>query len=246
METVELLNKLYENLSPSKINPTVIFNEGWMTRILVEASIDEKLEIGGIDFSKIKSWTSEALIGSPFVSKKGNKIEKGEGYTHADIILGDFKIDYSNRGEIIMEDNAHILGIIEAKMGSNFSKGTSNAKEGYNQASRNICCLAYYAIKNAPDCEIFFIIAAPQKKLNKIEEKIKRDLIKDQISERYKTSNITNEDEKEKIIKKVSECNISSISYEEWIEKIKNQSPKDVSILKKFYDDCISYNKIKK
>jgi len=175
METVELLNELYKKLSPSKINPTVIFNEGWMTRLLVIESMRIGIVIDDIDFRNLakKEWSSEALISSPFVGIDKNP----EGYTHADIILGDFKIDYLNRGEITVKDDAQILGIIEAKMGSNLSQDTSNAKD-YNQASRNICCLAHNTI-NFSTCDIFFMVVAPDNKIksNKIIDQVSKEKV---------------------------------------------------------------------
>ena len=243
MSTVELLNELFENLSSpkvKKVNPTVIFNEGWMTRVLVEISIKEQLKIGNIDFSKLHNWSSEALIDSPFVTVK----EKREGYTHADIILGDFEIDYSQKGKIEVNKNAQILGIIEAKMGSNLSQRTNNADD-YNQASRNICCLAYNTLKAHGHCNIFFIVVAPQSTIKKydIEFQIENTTLKNQIIRRYETSN---EKLGQDLLKKIEDNknNILTISYEEWINKIKNQT--DKKLLNNFYNNCLKHNKILK
>ena len=48
------------------VNPTVIYNEGWMSRLLMHQSIIEGLTLGNVDFSSNSNWTSEALISSPF------------------------------------------------------------------------------------------------------------------------------------------------------------------------------------
>ena len=74
-----------ENDLPN-INPTQIYNEGWMTRLLMKQSILEKTKLEKFDFGKFNNWTSEALISSPFLKAKKCK----EGYTHADIAFGDF------------------------------------------------------------------------------------------------------------------------------------------------------------
>jgi len=71
------------------LNPTTFYNKGWMIRLLVKKSIEEKKTVGTINFADISNWTSEGLISSPFVSAPFNR----EGYTHADIALGDFKIN---------------------------------------------------------------------------------------------------------------------------------------------------------
>jgi hypothetical protein len=57
----------------SNINPTQIYNEGWMTRLLMIQSIKERIIFKGINFAEIFHWTSEALISSPFVSTKQNR-----------------------------------------------------------------------------------------------------------------------------------------------------------------------------
>jgi hypothetical protein len=232
IEKINALSDLVEN-----INPTIIYNEGWMIRLLVIQSMIEKLKIKGIDFGKLaaKNWSSEALITSPFVETKENR----EGYTHADIILGDFNVNYNERGEVKLDEFPEILGIIEAKMGSNLSQGTTNAKN-YNQASRNICCLSYLT-KNKPDCKIFFVIAAPQKTIENynIKDQIKIKKIKDQIEDRFKHSN---EEYLSEIRKQVEECKILIISYEDWIKEIKDNEIK--TRLEDFYNSCLLHNKI--
>lgn len=118
------------------LNPSEFYNEGWMIRLLVKKSIEKKICIGTINYADISNWTSEGLISSPFVSAPKYR----EGYTHSDIALGDFIIDYANRGEIIIKDNAKLFGIFEAKMKSNLSQRTTYAAD-YNQASRIIACI---------------------------------------------------------------------------------------------------------
>jgi len=44
-EKIQALNSLSEG-----INPTIIYNEGWMIRLIVIESMLEKLKIKGIDF----------------------------------------------------------------------------------------------------------------------------------------------------------------------------------------------------
>lgn len=88
--------------SQPRLNPTAIYNEGWMTRLLVYRSIEQKLVFNRIDFGNLKNWTSEGLISSPFIKAEHYR----EGYTHADMALGDFSIKYEERGEITVEKDA--------------------------------------------------------------------------------------------------------------------------------------------
>lgn len=235
IETIKALNSLSKG-----INPTIIYNEGWMIRLLVIESMIQKLKIEGIDFELLakKKWSSEALIKSPFVTAIINK----EGYTHADIILGDFEVNFENRGEATLQkDNPKILGVIEAKMRSDLSQGTTNAKD-YNQASRSVCCLSYMT-KDNPDCEIFFIVVAPKTKINKIKNQIEQENIITQIENRFKHSNVTLE--KELIQKQVAKCKILPITYEEWIGKLQNNKEEVKDLLNEFYTKCLCRNKVK-
>jgi hypothetical protein len=232
---IEALKNLVEG---NNLNPTIIYNEGWMIRLLVIESMINGITIDSIDFGTLakKKWSSEALISSPFVGANENP----EGYTHADIILGDFDVKYEDSGEIQLNDSPKILGIIEAKMGSNLSQKTSNARN-YNQASRNICCLSHIT-KNNPNCNIFFIVAAPKSTIDKhkIEEQVTKEKVSEQIKQRFHHSLKDNEYFPEVI----ERCKISVISYEKWIEAFECNPIK--SELKEFYDKCLIYNKIKK
>jgi hypothetical protein len=246
----------------AKVNPTEIYNEGWMTRLLIHCSVREKLTLRNeegedmIDFGSISNWTSEALISSPFVKAKN----KREGYTHADMVLGDFKVNFQkgsqddstkgeNKGLIKVDPKANIFGIIEAKMGSPLSKGTKHA-ENYNQAVRTVACIIYNTI-NYSNCDTFFYVVAPKEKIfTKKEAKrewtkmLEIDNIKENLKDRFNIHNNKNDKiENEKlIIERTSNCRVGVISYEYWIEQITNKKAKKE--LETFYEDCKKWNKI--
>jgi len=214
------------------INPTEIYNEGWMTRLLMYYSIKKKKTFAGIDFKHLKRWTSEGLISSPFVHAQQNR----EGYTHADMVLGDFSIDYEKRGEIIADNMAEIFGIIEAKMGSPLSSGTKNAPN-YNQASRNVACIAFNTDKN---CKTFFYVVAPECKKSEIIIKLNTNIIETQIKDRYVLSNMPVDQD---LVSKASSCEKDIITYEEWISIFNGR---DRRKLQDFYNKCLKWNNIKK
>ena len=222
------------------INPTIIYNEGWMTRLLVFQSLIEKTVVGKIDFSRILNWTSEALISSPFVHAKDYK----EGYTHADIAFGDFSVNYEKRGEIIINKDAKIFGIIEAKMGSNLSQRTTHVDD-YNQASRNLACIAYNTIDKI-DCETFFTVVAPESMLIKhsINKQIQIDNLIGQIEKRYNLypQNEPVRDQIDLILAKAWTCKIESVSYQDWIDKIVDIDAKNY--LQEFYDKAKKWNRL--
>jgi hypothetical protein len=219
------------------INPTQIYNEGWMTRLLVKKSIESKKQINGIDFSKIQNWTSEGLISSPFV----NAPYKREGYTHADIALGDFSIDYAKRGEINIKD-ARVFGVIEAKMNSNLSQRTTHAIK-YNQAARNIVCI----LSNTKDStETFFCIAAPSITIKNFSFKsqIDLDLITDQIKARFEVydQNFRESNNETDILARIEKVKPNLISYEDWIENFEGD---DFKMINDFYQECRKWNRLK-
>ncbi len=222
------------------INPTEIYNEGWMTRLLVYYSIQEGIKLPFLDFSKVNNWTSEALISSPFV--KASKYR--EGYTHADMVLGDFDVNYEKRGEVHVTPEPKVFGIIEAKMGSNLSSGTKHVSK-YNQASRNIACIAHNTYKW--DCDIFFAVVAPEKKIvdHKIESQIETKFIRQQIEDRYSLYNSDDDvlNNYKSIMKKVEQCRISTLSYEAWIDLFDTREVK--SHLQDFYCNALKWNRIK-
>lgn len=248
------------NHGRAKVNPTEIYNEGWMTRLLIHYSIKEKLTLKKeeevlIDFGRISNWTSEALISSPFVNAKNNR----EGYTHADMALGDFEVNFQkessdkkikNKGLITVDDNANVFGIIEAKMGSPLSKGTKHA-ENYNQAVRNITCIIHNSINNSK-CDTFFYVVAPKEKIyTKREAKrewtkmLEIDDIKFNLKKRINDHNEINDEQicSKELIRKIEDnCKIGLFSYDLWIEQITNQKAQEE--LSAFYIECKKWNNI--
>lgn len=224
------------------INPTLIYNEGWMTRLLVRQSLKEKIKLKSLNFGDISNWTSEALISSPFIKAKKHR----EGYTHANIALGDFNVTYENRGEIIIPDNAKIFGIIEAKMGSDLSKKTANTIN-YNQASRNLACIASKTY-NKKECSIFFSVVAPEVKLKKYKIDIQIDLktmieeIKGRFNPPYE-NDFKNSQNMDSLIDKAETCDVWTMSYEEWINCLANSEAKEYLI--DFYVKAKKWNRIK-
>lgn len=240
MQNIIEIIKSIETSQPN-VNPTVIYNEGWMTRLLVIESIQEKLKLESIDFSNISNWTSEALISSPFIQTKSHR----EGYTHADIAIGDFRVDYLKRGEIEIQADAKLFGIIEAKMGSNLSQGTTHVSD-YNQACRNLVCIASNII-NKTDCKTFFYVVAPESKIShhQVQAQIELQFVLKQIEQRFNLHSSENDiiQKLPEVISYVKQCDIKVISYEEWISLITNTDAK--SLLQSFYEKSKKWNRVK-
>lgn len=235
-----ILNRCHN--STTNISPTILYNEGWMTRLLVSVSIDAKVYIQNIDFGKIQNWYSEGLLSSPFLARTRTDT-LAEGYTHADMALGDFAVDSSNRGDISIKGSDGIFGVIEAKMGSKLSAGTKNAPS-YNQASRNLACIAFNTLSKNHD--IFFFVVAPERKIeeHEIKKQVNLKVMLDQIANRFDSydQNSSVYPLKQKVLERASACTCSVISYESWLDTLTNHSV--FSSLVEFKDRCYAFNRI--
>lgn len=241
-----IFSEIFDSINKSKnypltpnLNPTEIYNEGWMVRFLVSYSkkchivLKDSSGLELVDFGKINNWTSEGLISSPFLKVKKNR----ESHTHADVALGDFRINYIERGEIKLDNDAKIFGIIEAKMGSNLSPGTTYAKN-YNQASRNLACIA----SNIPDkCKSFFLVAAPEEKIkhHKIYATVDKGSMIKQIEDRYVLSGLSKD---MNVTSKANDATVGVVSFESWIEHFQSQ---EKNFLLEFYENCKFWNRIR-
>ena len=259
-EITKIIKSISTECTPH-LNPTEIYNEGWMTRLLVHYSVKECISLEKEDFiysdfpitshsntlesiriNKSFQWTSEALISSPFVKKEAKPYQ--EGYTHADMAIGDFDVDYLHSGEIDLRDGFNLFGIIEAKMGSNLSKGTTHAPN-YNQASRNLACIAYKTKDSiAPT---FFGVVAPKDMITKhgIQSQVEKATMIKQIEDRYDMYPLGGSIRKDEVqvLSKAQDTNVFVISYEDWIAKFDNPIQGE---LQEFYNACLKWNKITK
>lgn len=230
------------NTPNTNINPTILYNEGWMSRILVSLSISHKVQVLDINFGRVAHWYSEGLLSSPFMARyRGDKL--AEGFTHADIAIGDFKVDVFKRGDVKLKNDAELFGVIEAKMGSKLSSGTTNA-ENYNQASRNLACIAFNSLEKTH--ELFFAVVAPDKKIQEhdIQRIVNHEFMLFQISERFESYEKTSDIYalKSKVLKRANDCKCAVISYESWIDKFPNNKIR--KHLTEFLQCCYKCNKI--
>ena len=226
----------------TNLRPTLLYNEGWMTRLLVATSINLKIRVQSVDFGGIQHWYSEGLLSSPFLARhRGDKL--AEGFTHTDMAIGDFHVDSSNRGDIKVKGSRGLFGIIEAKMGSQLSPRTKNAPN-YNQASRNLACIAFNTLKTKHD--IFFAVAAPEKKMTEhdIRKLVNPQSMLNQIAERFEAYDKASDVYalKDQVLKRAGQCNCMVISYESWIAEFSCHVIQ--AQLNEFLHCCYKYNRI--
>ena len=149
----------------SVVLPTEIYNEGWLLRLVLDWYFQRAKTSPQAIFHKDSRWFSEGSLSSQFLARcRGDKL--AEAHTSADGVVGHFKI--AQRSEIRPSSNAKQLLIIEAKLSSKLSTGTTNAR-GYDQAARSVGCLAHIASKaelnpNDFSCYGFYVIVPCKRK----------------------------------------------------------------------------------
>ncbi len=120
--------------------PTLLFEEGWMMRLVLEWFSANRTVNHPLSFDETATWFSEARLASTFLPRyRGDTY--AEGYTHADGVIGHFEIGRAGQADLSVLPDATELKVVEAKMFSKLSKGTTHAPR-YNQAARNVACIA--------------------------------------------------------------------------------------------------------
>ena len=158
--------------SGTPVAKSEVYNETWLLRMVLACIHDYKG-----DFVTGDAKTKQALekmrkaVCKYWISEGGlEPAFEQEGTTWTDAILGNVKIgDNNKRGvDIEIRDSSTGVIIVEAKMGSELASGITNSSN-YNQAARNIACLAKLLNNQKISKEIIsesaFVVLAPRYKL---------------------------------------------------------------------------------
>ena len=201
---LDIVTKILRGLNHSnRLFPaTELYGEKWMLRILSSIYISQSQNYGKLGsnipdillpLDKEVRFFSEGQMETKFT--KGN-LGPGpnERRTNADGIFGHIIISDKTVAGIKLKDDAKQFVVVEAKMGSKLSKGTTNAKYYWDQASQIIACIArHMEITNrSPKSfrRLGFVILAPEN-INKgyFDNALNRERLKDTIK-RKGVSNI--------------------------------------------------------
>jgi hypothetical protein len=123
----------------SPVLPTLLYEEGWLLRLVLALAAD------GIDCLPFKfavgaRWLSEARLYSAFLagSRQDGLAEK---HTHADAVAGHVEIGEGTKSGLALNVCGSQFVVIEAKISSPLSSGTTRAPY-FDQAARNVACMA--------------------------------------------------------------------------------------------------------
>lgn len=101
---VEILLSCDTNAN-ARFPPTEVFNEGWMLRLLLDALQSRDISDHPFLFLPGSKWYSEARLASPF-HPRSNADSLGEGFTHADGVIGPFDFRASTRAGLELTQGA--------------------------------------------------------------------------------------------------------------------------------------------
>jgi len=244
-QVVSILERCYT--VQSNIPPTVLFNEGWMLRIIVDWFFSKQTSNHPLSFPEDGKWYSEALLPSTFLPRyRGDKFS--ESYTHVDGAIGHFNIGSSGEGDLaVTEDSTHLV-LLEAKMFSKLSSGVKNAWY-YNQAARNVACMAEVlrrGNRNPTDFEkLGFFVLAPESQIEAgvFSNKMSNDSISEIVNRRIDEYDGDKSDWMTDWFKPLMQkIEIGLISWEELIRLIAKNDPDVGEQLDNFYSLCLKYN----
>ena len=148
--------------------PTILYNEGWLLRMVVDWYSKSGITDHPLSFPKDGYWFSEARLPSAFLARfKGDPL--AESHTNADGVIGHFTIGSKGKTDLELIPDATHFVVHEAKLYSGLSKWVTNAKY-YDQAARNVACMA--EVLKRGDCRpktfshLGFYVLAPQEQIN--------------------------------------------------------------------------------
>jgi hypothetical protein len=230
-----------------------------MLRLVLDWAARHRTSITSLRFDDGSVWYAEALLPTRFRPRK-REDPAGEGFTHADAVIGHFRLRPGGRGDIQLLPAARQLTVVEAKMASGLSPGTKRAPE-FNQAARNIACIAYLvsemtAATPAPLTAVSFVLLAPATRIAEgvFASSLDKSAVCHAVARRAtgydkesdKASDTAASDWcKSHLNPLVERCSIVAVSWETVLTEITRADPDYGSQLKSFYSQCLLYNPIR-
>ncbi len=184
------LTSLLDKIDPQNPSfpPTLLFNEGWLLRILLDWFSTHPVPDHPLNFADSATWFSEALLPSASLPRhRGDPL--GESHTHADGVIGQIIVGGEGKADLALAPDATQFIVLEAKISSPLSSGTSNAPY-YDQAARNVACMAEVlrrADRSPWDVDqIGFYVLAPEEQIKSgvFEKQMQRESIREKVEKR--------------------------------------------------------------
>lgn len=226
---------------------TALFNEGWMLRLVLDWASRHPSAIPELTFEASSRWYSEALLPSRFRPRRRGDTA-GEGFTHADGVIGHFRLRPGGRGDIELLPGAGQLVVVEAKMASGLSAGTTRAPD-FNQAARNVACIVQLVSISGIDPAAFtrlgFVLLAPAERIADgiFAAATDKDAICAAVSRRAEAFDREAVEWCRRFFDRVApRCSVSVLSWEEVLSHIAAVEPLTSERLWEFYRECLRFN----
>lgn len=232
--------------------PTVLYNEGWMLRIILLLLSEGIKCLPSTPLTGAK-WFSEAQIGSPFLPRF-RRDPLAENLTHIDAVIGHFDFRSETKTGLTLTADSIQFVVIEAKMFSPLSRGTKNAPY-YDQAARIVACIAWTIEQSSKAVKDFtslaFHVLAPYEQImkGKFSAQMKKKSIYEKVERRIDA--YSGDDEKiaelqlwhsDFFIPTLELIDLRCISWESAIDAIGAVDHERGSVIRNFYDRCLKFN----
>ncbi len=233
--------------------PTELYNEGWLLRLVLDWSSGHPGVLDALDVPEGTCWYSEALLPSPFLPRtRGDRL--AESYTHADGAVGHFTIGGSGAGDLVLSSQATHFVILEAKLGSRLSSGTSNAP-GYDQAARNVACMAQVLAlagrRPADVANLGFYVLAPSQQIDRglFSEQLTTASIAAHVATRVKAYDGDDRARREAWQREwleplLDHVQLGAVAWETIVDTISEADAAGGAALREFYASCLRFNRL--
>ena len=235
----------------TSIPPTLVYNEGWLLRLVLSAA-QRGIPCLPFKFAAGSRWYSEALLYSAFLPRhRGDAL--AESWTHADAVVGHFRFNPESKAGVMLDATCNQFVVLEAKIFSGLSQGTTRAKT-FDQAARNVACMAESIRRSGRSVEsigeIGFHVLAPMEKikLGVFSRQMTKAEVLRKIEERISSYDGSFRDGlrewNEKIVKSLVErMTLTCLDWESIIDSICKYDSDFGRTLRTFYDRTLEFNR---
>jgi hypothetical protein len=245
---MDLLSELISSFDPSNphFRPTELYNEGWLIKLVLHQASTIPDETFPLGFLPGSTWFSEGLLPTAFKARhKGDT--RSEARTNADGVIGHIRIGTKAKADLELEPHATQFTVVEAKVGSPLSKGTSNASY-FDQAARNVACMAEViaqaGVEPSRVDRLEFVVLAPQYSIEKgtYSDELRRSSIEEKVRRRVDAFDGELDMWFEQSFTPLMDViELRPLSWEDAIEWIRAHKPAVAEKLSEYYDLCLKF-----
>jgi hypothetical protein len=226
--------------------PTELYNENWLLRVILDCFSRNRDACAPFRFTDGARWFSEALLPSAFLPRhQGDAL--AESWTHADGVIGHFRIGERGKGDLALAPSASQLVVLEGKVFSRLSSGVKNAAF-FDQAARTVACIAE-VLKGAecPPSSIgvlgFFVVAPNAQIEASIFPQVERESIRRKVERRVgQYSGRHDRWFEDWFAATLERIEIGCVSWEGAIQTLASTDPQAGEAIKDFYQKCLEFN----